>query len=57
MNYIIERLKEKSTWAGIFGIIIALAGPIVSPEQQTALIQAGVAIAGVAAVFVKAEKK
>ena len=57
MNYIIDRLKEKSTWAGIFGVIIALVGPIVSPEQQQVLITLGISIAGVAAVFVKAEKR
>ena len=53
MDYIIERLKEISTWAGILGIITALAGPIFSPEQTEALITLGVSIAGVAAVFTK----
>lgn len=55
MEYLVERLKEKSTWAGIVGII-GVFGITLGPEQVEAISIAGVAIAGVVSVFLKEKK-
>lgn len=44
--YIIDRLKEASTWRGIIGLITA-AGVTISPEQIDKIVAAGLAIMGV----------
>ena len=45
MKYLLERLKEASTWRGI--ILVATAfGAHWSPESQSAVITAGVGLAG-----------
>lgn len=53
MNKLIERLREPSTWAG-FGVIAAIIGVPTTTYQL--LQQAGMAVAGLAAIFL-AEKK
>lgn len=55
LTFIVDRLKERSTWLGIIGIVTA-AGLMLSPEQQEAISAAGVAIAGLLAAFT-ADKK
>ena len=55
MDYLIERLKEKSTWRGMVAIATAL-GVTVSPELTEAIIAIGLALIGVINV-VRAEKK
>lgn len=45
-------LSEASTWRGIIMLLMA-AGIQVDPAQQTAIIQAGLAVAGLIAVFFK----
>lgn len=45
MNYIIERLKERSTWIGLTALATAF-GVYISPEMQNAIITIGVALAG-----------
>ena len=58
MNWIKDRLKEKSTWAGIATFIINIVvgfGIDITPELQTAILAAVNAIAGVALVATKAK--
>lgn len=50
-KYIIERLKEASTWRGIIAIATA-AGMTISPEQSAAIVAAGLAIIGAVGAFV-----
>lgn len=50
LNYIIERLKERSTWLGIISIVTA-AGVSLSPEQSEAIVSVGVVICGAIAAF------
>lgn len=45
MNYLIERLKEPSTYRGIVLIITAF-GAKISPEQTEAIVSTGLLIAG-----------
>ena len=52
LEFVIGRLKERSTWLGLIGIVTA-AGVSLSPEQTEAIVAVGVAIAGVVAVFTK----
>jgi len=46
MNYLIQRLKEASTWRGII-LVAAAAGAHWSPESQETVITVGVGLAGV----------
>lgn len=52
MQYLIDRLKERSTWLGIIALATAV-GVSLSPEQAEALAVAGTALAGVIAVFTR----
>lgn len=45
-QYIIDRLKEPSTWRGLVLIATAL-GVNISPDQTTAIVSIGIGIAGV----------
>lgn len=45
-------LGESSTWRGIIMLLTAV-GLQIDPAQQTAIIQAGLAFAGILAVFFK----
>lgn len=47
MKYLLERLKEPSTWRGLILIATGL-GAGWSPESQNLIVSAGVALAGVA---------
>ena len=51
-TYIINRLKEASTWRGIFMLLTAL-GLNIAPELQDSILQAGVALVGVVGVVTK----
>lgn len=51
-NFLITRLKERSTWMGLITIVTA-AGVALSPEQVEAIITAGAAVVGAIAVFTK----
>ena len=44
-KYIIDRLKEASTWRGITALLTAV-GVTLSPEQSAAIVAAGLAIMG-----------
>jgi hypothetical protein len=50
VNYVIERLREFSTWRGI-AALAATGGMLVAPEQLDAVYKAFIAILGLAAVF------
>jgi len=55
MNWITERLKEKSTWLGAVTILTSF-GVTLSPELSAAIISAGVAIAGLIFAITKEKK-
>jgi hypothetical protein len=44
-NYIIDRLKEASTWRGIV-LVLTSFGLQISPEQSAAIMSLGLGIAG-----------
>ena len=44
-QYIIDRMKEASTWRGIVMLLTAAGIPI-APEMQSLIISAGLALAG-----------
>jgi hypothetical protein len=44
-NYLIERLKEPSTWRGLV-LVATAAGATISPDWQNAIITLGIALAG-----------
>ena len=45
-DYLVARAKEASTWRGII-LILTAAGVPIAPETQTAIISAGLALAGI----------
>lgn len=49
-------LGEASTWRGLIMILTAV-GLQIEPAQQTAIIQAGLAIVGLISVFTKGNQK
>lgn len=55
MKYLIERLSEMSTWRGLAALATAL-GVKLHPEQQDAIIAAGLAVIGLINVF-RVERK
>lgn len=46
LAYIIDRLKEASTWRGIIGLLTA-AGVTISPEMIEQIVAAGLAVMGI----------
>jgi hypothetical protein len=55
-NYLVERLREFSTWRGI-AALAATAGVLVAPEQLDAAYKLFVAVLGAVAVFTPAKKE
>lgn len=55
MNYILDRLKEGSTWRGLIMMATAL-GVKLEPDAANAIIAAGLAIIGVINVLRKQPK-
>ena len=51
-SYLLERLKEPSTWRGLTALLTAV-GVALSPEQVNAIVSAGLALMGVLGVFTK----
>lgn len=45
MKYILERLKEPSTWRGLFALLTAV-GLKLHPEMQEAILTTGLALIG-----------
>lgn len=52
IHWILDRLKERSTWIGITTAVTAI-GVGLSPEQQAAIATAGVAVTGAIIAFTK----
>lgn len=50
IEWVLARLKEPSSWAGMTGLLASL-GVAVSPSQAGAIIQFGVAFASLVLVF------
>lgn len=50
MNYLVERLLEKSTWQGIAAIVTAF-GVSAKPELTEAIITVGISVAALAQVL------
>lgn len=47
MKYLIDRLKEPSTWRGLIMIATGVAGAKWSPESQETIVYVGVSLAGI----------
>lgn len=56
MNFIIERMREPSTWSGIASIALAF-GLGVPPGTMEALTQIGIGIAGLAGIVMREKGK
>jgi hypothetical protein len=52
IDWIIDRLRERSTWLGLVSFAAAV-GVTLSPEQAQAMIAAGMALAGLIATFTR----
>jgi hypothetical protein len=55
INYILDRLTENSTWRGIILLATAI-GLKLDPDQQAAILAAGLALVGAINVFRKGSK-
>lgn len=55
-EYILNRLKEPSSWRGIIALITAM-GVQLAPDQVDAIVSLGLAVIGVINVFVKEKAK
>jgi hypothetical protein len=53
LNFLLERLKEKSTWATFIALALTVVGMELSPEQQAAIATAGTSVIAAIAVFTK----
>lgn len=51
MHYIVERLKEPSTWRGLGWIVTSVIGVSISTEQWQLITDAGMALVGLIGVF------
>lgn len=45
IDFIVSRLKERSTWLGLVSLVTAL-GLVLTPAQSEAIIAAGMGLAG-----------
>lgn len=52
VSYLVEKLKEPSTWRGIIWIVTAF-GLVLEPEQKEAVVAFGMTLAGLIGVFVE----
>lgn len=52
MRYILERLKEPSTWRGIVLVLTSL-GVGINPDAVAYIVSAGTGVAGLIGVFTK----
>ena len=50
IDYVLARGAESSTWKGLVALAVAL-GVGLSPEQQAAIVSAGLAVIGTIQVF------
>jgi len=56
MKFILERLKEKSTWAGIVAVLVAFGLVDLDAEKAQAIASVGAAVIGLILVFMKDRK-
>lgn len=56
MNYIVERLKEASTWRGII-MVLTSVGVGVSPDLIAPIVSIGTGLAGLVGIFVADKAK
>lgn len=52
VGYLVEKLKEPSTWKGLIWIVTAF-GLVLEPEQKEAVAAFGMTLAGLIGVFVE----
>lgn len=52
VDFLKERFGEASTWRGLVALVTA-AGVAISPEQEAAIISAGLAFIGLIGVFTR----
>lgn len=52
LKFITDRLKERSTWAGLTALLAAV-GLALTPEQAEAIVAAGLALGGAIFAFTK----
>ena len=50
INYLLDRLREASTWRGVLALLTAV-GVTLEPDQIEAIVAAGLAAIGVIGVF------
>lgn len=55
-SYLLERLKEASTWRGII-LVLTAAGVPVAPAMAEQIIAAGIGVAGVIGILSKDKPK
>lgn len=55
VEWVVDRAKEMSTWLGLIGLAAA-GGLYISPEMQDAIVQAGLAVAGLVAVVFREKR-
>lgn len=53
MNYVIDRLLEKSTWTGLIKLAGSLGILTLTQEEGTAVVAAAVAVVAVVQIFLK----
>lgn len=56
INFLLERLKEPSTWRGIIWLITAF-GFALDPDQREAIVTTGMSLVGLIGVFTSEYKK
>ena len=52
VSYLVEKLKEPSTWRGAIWIVTAF-GLVLEPEQKEAIVAFGMTLAGLIGVFIE----
>lgn len=52
-KFLLRRLREPSTWAGLVTVVTAVAGVTLDAEQRDAVIAVGTALVGVLLAFVR----
>jgi drug/metabolite transporter (DMT)-like permease len=57
MKYILDKLRQPSTWAGIFAAVAGVLHFNVGPELQELVTGAGIALVSLALFFVREEPK
>ena len=52
LSYLLDRAREPSSWRGVVWLLAA-GGVSLSPDQSTAIVTAGAALAGLIGVFTR----